>query len=204
MAAGSVGTPAPIGPAPAGLDRSAAGPGRCARVSRLAGRCTCSGAERCTNPTSSSDGGRSSPARCACRQSSVVQRWTSTLGVEIMRPAFPPQLHEYVRHDTPVNGRGTRPEAKTSDTVDLRDRRRRHERNLTSPELTRADRCDRCAQPLACERNCRREPSCCFASITRTSTKQSSWSWQLSSRSARPSPDRRAAHPVRGVIVRRR
>jgi hypothetical protein len=60
-----------------------------------------------------------------------------------------------VRHDTPVNPWGTRPESKTSDRVDIRNRgafaeMRRAEdggamnATLTSPELTRADRCDRC------------------------------------------------------------
>lgn len=68
----------------------------------------------------------------------------------------PGQQHRRrVRHDTPVNPWGTRPESKTSDRVEIRSpgafaRMRRAEdggamnATLTSPELTRADRCDRC------------------------------------------------------------
>jgi hypothetical protein len=50
-------------------------------------------------------------------------------------PSLPhPQIGGYVRHDTPVNGWGTRPEPKTSDTVELREiRRRSHERNSDYP-----------------------------------------------------------------------
>ena len=37
----------------------------------------------------------------------------------------PLQIGASVRHDTPVNGRGTRPEPKTSETVDVREALRR-------------------------------------------------------------------------------
>ena len=63
---------------------------------------------------------------------------------------------------------------------------------LTSPELTRADRCDRCGAAARVARSCRRVPSCCSASITPTSTRQSWSSWPPCWRSARSSPDGRA------------
>jgi hypothetical protein len=56
------------------------------------------------------------------------------------------QLNVSVRHDTPVNPRGTRLEPKTSETVDVPEAFTEVAMNatLTSPELTKADRCDRC------------------------------------------------------------
>ena len=50
---------------------------------------------------------------------------------------------------------------------------------LTSPELTRADRCDRCGAAARVRAKLPSGAELLFASITRTSTKQSSWSWQL-------------------------
>jgi hypothetical protein len=57
-----------------------------------------------------------------------------------------PQHGGHVRQDTPVDASGTRPDPKTSETVDLREQHNGGvmTATLTSPELTRADRCDRC------------------------------------------------------------
>jgi hypothetical protein len=51
-----------------------------------------------------------------------------------------------VRHDTPPPGLGTRPNGKASVTVEKRLTREEDAMtaSLISPELTRADRCDRC------------------------------------------------------------
>src|SRR4051794_33685573 len=55
------------------------------------------------------------------------------------------QLGYQVRHDTPVNAWGTTPDAQTSDRVETRETGGgAMNATLTSPELTRADRCDRC------------------------------------------------------------
>src|SRR5512135_2921534 len=64
----------------------------------------------------------------------------------------PPRAMQNVRHDTPVTGFGTKPNGKVSVTVrETRERPTANARTggamtatLTSPELTRADRCDRC------------------------------------------------------------
>jgi hypothetical protein len=49
-----------------------------------------------------------------------------------------------VRNDTPDNDRGTTRKPYTSETVNVREVGEAMNATLTSPELTRADRCDRC------------------------------------------------------------
>jgi hypothetical protein len=49
-----------------------------------------------------------------------------------------------VRNDTPDNDRGTTRKPYTSEKVDKRKNGEAMNATLTSPELTRADRCDRC------------------------------------------------------------
>jgi hypothetical protein len=49
-----------------------------------------------------------------------------------------------VRNDTPDNDRGTTLKPHTSETVNVREMGEAMNATLTSPELTRADRCDRC------------------------------------------------------------
>jgi hypothetical protein len=49
-----------------------------------------------------------------------------------------------VRNDTPDNDPGTTRKPHTSETVNVREMGEAMNATLTSPELTRADRCDRC------------------------------------------------------------
>ena len=49
-----------------------------------------------------------------------------------------------MRNDTPDNDRGTTRKAHTSERVDKSKNGEAMNATLTSPELTRADRCDRC------------------------------------------------------------
>ena len=49
-----------------------------------------------------------------------------------------------MRNDTPHNGSGTRQNPQTSETVKIGENGEAMTATLTSPELTRADRCDRC------------------------------------------------------------
>ena len=49
-----------------------------------------------------------------------------------------------MRNDTPDNDRGTTRKPHTSETVNVRETGEAMTATLTSPELTRADRCDRC------------------------------------------------------------
>jgi hypothetical protein len=49
-----------------------------------------------------------------------------------------------VRNDTPDNDRGTTRKPDASETVSVRETGEAMNATLTSPELTRADRCDRC------------------------------------------------------------
>lgn len=59
---------------------------------------------------------------------------------QLARPSGP----ECVRNDTPDTSRGTRRKRGTSETVNLRRYGEAMNATLTGPELTRADRCDRC------------------------------------------------------------
>ena len=49
-----------------------------------------------------------------------------------------------MRNDTPDNDRGTTRKPHASETVKVRETGEAMNATLTSPELTRADRCDRC------------------------------------------------------------
>src|SRR5271166_2613862 len=88
---------------------------------RLAGRCTCSGVERWTKPTACSESGRSFPSRRARSHSAAAQMCRSTWWVVSIHPASS-TARGNVRHDTPAQGAGTRPDVNASVTVDMHEK----------------------------------------------------------------------------------
>ncbi len=133
IASGSVGTPGSqrTSERTTVRDRCAAAPGRCGR--RTAG-------SRADAPAQASRGGRTRSrqrfgAMFAARLGRPPVIGTAKVdqdGRQRLHTASLPcrQLGVTVRHDTPVNPRGTRPEPKASETVDIREQSWRcHERN---------------------------------------------------------------------------
>lgn len=83
IAAGSLGTP---GSHRTGEDNSAGSMRSSTRsvrpaYSRFAGKCTCSGVDKCTKPFETSESGLSWPSTCADRHSWAPQMWTSAVGI---------------------------------------------------------------------------------------------------------------------------
>src|SRR5215212_9840787 len=89
MASGSPGTPSSQRTGAVNRDWSTTSRTRSRRPgkSRSAGRCTCSGVDRCTNPASSSEGGRSAPSVSAARHVAGSRRCRSRASVTAWHPA---------------------------------------------------------------------------------------------------------------------